>query len=171
MRAKIHSREPDQNRDGETDEADAPACKNQNTKKRGRGRDVAGGKRVVFRTKTRAAPAELRFHRWTSSWNRAFDHGAGNACDRHRHQHRQKNSHPFFALAPPGDSQKDQSKDKMRGPITIETDVAHEIAHYGVLMLRDEITYRVVEIESRCDRYRRDDDADQPIKNGGALHK
>ena len=37
-------------------------------------------------------------------------------------------------------------------------------------MLRDEITYRVVEIECRCDRYRRDDDPDQPIKNGGALH-
>jgi hypothetical protein len=59
----------------------------------------------------------------------------------------------------------------VRGPVTEQTNVAHEIAHHRVLMLRDEITYRVVEIECRCDRYRRDDDADQPIKNGGALHK
>ena len=59
MRAKVHSRKPDQNRDGQTDEADAAACQNQNTKKRDRGRDVTGRKRVIFSAKTRAAPAEL----------------------------------------------------------------------------------------------------------------
>ena len=37
-------------------------------------------------------------------------------------------------------------------------------------MLCDEITHRVVEMKCRCDGYRRDDDADQPVKNGGALH-
>ena len=58
----------------------------------------------------------------------------------------------------------------MRRPITKQTDVAHEIAHHGVLMLRDEITYGVVEMKCNCDRYRRNDDADQPVKNGGALH-
>ena len=59
----------------------------------------------------------------------------------------------------------------MRRPITIEADVAQEIAQHGVLMLRDEITYRVIKMERDYDRYRRDDDSNQPIKNGGALHK
>ena len=59
MRAEVHSGEPDQNRDWETGEADAAACENQNTKKRGRGHNVTGRKRVIFRTKTRATPAEL----------------------------------------------------------------------------------------------------------------
>src|SRR6476660_7303845 len=58
----------------------------------------------------------------------------------------------------------------MRGPVPVQTDVAHEIAHRGVLMLRDEITDRVVEMECRYDCYRRNDDADQPIKSSGALH-
>jgi hypothetical protein len=37
-------------------------------------------------------------------------------------------------------------------------------------MLRHEITHDAVEMECNCDRYRRDDDANQPIKNSGALH-
>ena len=59
----------------------------------------------------------------------------------------------------------------MRRPITVPADVAHEHAQGGVLMLRDEITNRVVEMERNDDRYRRDDNSHQPIKNGGALHK
>src|ERR1044071_6466819 len=70
----------------------------------GRGQDVTGRKCVIFRTKTRAAPSELRFHRWAGPWNSAFDRGAGNSRDRHRHKHRQENVHPFFAVPPPGDS-------------------------------------------------------------------
>jgi len=37
-------------------------------------------------------------------------------------------------------------------------------------MLRHEITHCRVEMKCNCDRYRCDDDSDQPIKNGGALH-
>jgi len=59
----------------------------------------------------------------------------------------------------------------MRGPITEQADIAHEIADRAALMLCNEIARRVVEMECRYDRYRRNDDADQPVKNGGALHK
>ena len=37
-------------------------------------------------------------------------------------------------------------------------------------MLHNEITHRVVEMECRYDCDRRDDDANQPVKNSGALH-
>jgi hypothetical protein len=37
-------------------------------------------------------------------------------------------------------------------------------------MLRHEIAHGVVEMKRNCDRYRRDDDSDQPVKNGGTLH-
>ena len=43
MRAEVHSRSTDQNRDGETREADAAARENQDTKKCGRRHDVTGG--------------------------------------------------------------------------------------------------------------------------------
>src|SRR5438876_11652443 len=78
---------------------------------------------------------------------------------------------PFLIAAPPGDACKNETKRKMFGPIAKQADVAHEIAHRAALMLRDEITHGVVEVKCRCDRYRCDDDADQPIKNGGAPHK
>src|SRR5215211_317948 len=58
----------------------------------------------------------------------------------------------------------------MRRPVTQQTDFAHEVAHHGALMLRHEITDCTVEMKCSCDRYRCDDDSDQPIKNGGALH-
>ena len=59
----------------------------------------------------------------------------------------------------------------MRGPITKQADVAHEIAHGVGLMMRDEIPDGVIQIKCRCDRYRGDSDADQPIEKGGTLHK
>ncbi len=37
-------------------------------------------------------------------------------------------------------------------------------------MLRHEIAHGIVEMKRNCDRYRRDDDSDQPVKNGGTLH-
>jgi hypothetical protein len=74
-------------------------------------------------------------------------------------------------MAAPRDSQKEQSKRKVRGPIPKQADIAHEIAHHAALMLRDKITHSVVEMEGRCDRYRCNDDPHQPVKNGGALHK
>ncbi len=104
MRAKIHSGEPDQNRDWKTRQADTAAREDQNTKKCGRRQNVTGGKRVIFRAETRTSPAQLRFHRRAGPWNRAFDNGAGNPRDRHRQQHGKKNAHPFFAVAPPGGS-------------------------------------------------------------------
>ena len=58
----------------------------------------------------------------------------------------------------------------MRGPVTEQTNVAHEVARHGTLMLRHEIAHGVVEMKRNCDRYRRDDDSDQPVKNGGTLH-
>lgn len=58
----------------------------------------------------------------------------------------------------------------MRGPVTKQTDVAHEFVHPGALMLRHEIPNGIVEVKCNCDRYTCDDDPDQPIKNGGALH-
>jgi len=58
----------------------------------------------------------------------------------------------------------------VRRPVTEQTDVAHEVAHHAALMVRHEITHGTIEMKCDCDRYRRDDDSDQPIKNGGALH-
>ena len=37
-------------------------------------------------------------------------------------------------------------------------------------MLRHEIAHDIVEMKCNCDRYRRNDDPDDPIKNGRALH-
>ncbi len=37
-------------------------------------------------------------------------------------------------------------------------------------MLRQKMAHRVVEMERSCNCYRRDDDPDQAVKNGGALH-
>ena len=59
----------------------------------------------------------------------------------------------------------------MRRPVTKQADLAHEIAHRAVLMVRDKIPHAVVEIKCRCDRYRSDSDADQPIERSGTLHK
>jgi hypothetical protein len=87
MRTKVHSREPDQNRDWQTGQANTAACKNQDTKKRGGCSDVTRRKGVIFRAETRAAPAQLRFHGRAGPWNGALDDGADNACDRHRQYH------------------------------------------------------------------------------------
>src|SRR5215475_9498171 len=58
----------------------------------------------------------------------------------------------------------------MRGPIPEQTDVAHEIAHPGALMVRHEIPDDTVEM--KCSDYcdHRNDNADQPVKNSGPLH-
>ena len=58
----------------------------------------------------------------------------------------------------------------MRGPVSEETDVAHEITHRGALMLRHEISHGAVEMEGSGNRYHRNDDADQPVENSGPLH-
>ncbi len=126
---------------------------------------------MVFRAQTRATPPYVRLHRGSRARNRAFDHVASHACNRHGYEHRQKNTRPLLAAAYPCDSQKEQTESNMRGPITKQADVAHEIAHRVALMMRDEIPDGVIQIKCRCDRYRGDSDADQPIEKGGTLHK
>src|SRR5690242_982312 len=58
----------------------------------------------------------------------------------------------------------------MRWPVTEQTDVPHQGAHHRGLMLRHEITHCIVEMKCNCDCRRSDDDPNDPIKNGGALH-
>ena len=59
----------------------------------------------------------------------------------------------------------------MRRPVAEPADVSHEIVQAAVLMLPDEIPNRVIEIKRRADRDRSDRDPEEPIKNGGVLHK
>ncbi len=132
---------------------------------------MPGWERVIFRVEMRTAPAKLRFHRGAGAWESAFNHIAANACDRHRHQHRQKNACPFLTAAPPGDSQKEQSKRNMGRPVAKSADVAHEMVHAAGLMLQDEMPDGVIQIKCRSDRYRRDGDADQPVKDAATFHK
>src|SRR5439155_21541728 len=140
-------RKCNENRDGKTGKDDAPVCKKQRTKKSRRSSNVPGRKRVIFRAETRAAPMNLRFHRRARTRNRAFNYMASHACNRHGYEHRQKNAHPLLAIAYPCDSQKEEAKSNMRGPITKQADVTHEIVHPAVLMLRHEIAYAVVKMK------------------------
>ena len=59
----------------------------------------------------------------------------------------------------------------MRRPVTKPAHISHEIVQAAVLMLTDKIPDRVVEIKRNSDRDRSDGDADEPVKNGGVLHK
>ena len=59
----------------------------------------------------------------------------------------------------------------MRPPVAEPADVSHEIVQAAVLMLLDEIPNRIVETKRRADGERSDRSADEPIKNGRALHK
>lgn len=59
----------------------------------------------------------------------------------------------------------------MLQPITKPAHIAHEIPHRRVLVLRNEIANDVIEVERRRDYDRGNRDADQPVKNSGALHK
>src|SRR6201997_3885581 len=104
----------------------------------------------------RAAPAKLRFHRGTGAWESAFNHIAGNTRDRPRHQHRQKNACPFFTAAPPGDSQKEQSKRNMVMPVAKSADAAQEMVHAAGSMQLDEMPDGDIEINCPSYHYRRD---------------
>jgi len=59
----------------------------------------------------------------------------------------------------------------MRWPVAKPAHISHEIVHAAVLMLLDEIPNRVIEIKRRADSDRSDRDPDEPIQNGGVLHK
>ena len=59
----------------------------------------------------------------------------------------------------------------MRPPIAEATHVAHEIPHAGCLVTRHELRDVGVEMKSRHDANHRDDEAKDPVKNSGALHK
>jgi len=59
----------------------------------------------------------------------------------------------------------------MGRPVAKSADVVHENARSAALVLQDEMPDGVVQVKCRSDRYRRNGDADQPIKNGSALHK
>jgi hypothetical protein len=56
-------------------------------------------------------------------------------------------------------------------PITEPADVAHKIPCHAALMLRDEISHRVIEVECHDDDDHANHDADQPMKKEPALHK
>src|SRR4029077_7459911 len=62
MRADVHPREPDQNRDCEAHKADPPTRDKQNAKERGRSANVSGWKRVIFRGETWTAPTYVGVH-------------------------------------------------------------------------------------------------------------
>src|ERR1043166_7302908 len=119
----------------------------------------------------RAAPAKLRLHRGTGAWKSTFNHIAGNPCDRHRHQHGQKDACPFFTTAPPGDSQQKQSKRNMGRPVAKSADVAHEMVHAAGSMQLDGMPDDVVQIKCCSDHYRCNGDANQPGENGTGIHK
>jgi hypothetical protein len=59
----------------------------------------------------------------------------------------------------------------MLRPITKSADLAHEIVRRAVLMLRHEISHRLIEIKRRDHHDRSDHDPNQPIKNDFAPHK
>jgi hypothetical protein len=59
----------------------------------------------------------------------------------------------------------------MRRPITKHADIAHETAKRAVLMLHHEVAYAGVKVKRSRYRGCRDNNADQPIKNGSAFHK
>ena len=73
-------------------------------------------------------------------------------------------------MTPPRDAEQHQAEQNVLWPVAKETDVAHELAPRGTLMLRHEITHRIVKIKRARNRDRRDDDADQPIKSRSATH-
>ena len=59
----------------------------------------------------------------------------------------------------------------MRWPVTKPAHVSHEIVQDAVLVLLDKIPNRIVEIKRRADGDRSDRDPDEPVQNGGVLHK
>ena len=59
----------------------------------------------------------------------------------------------------------------MRWPVAKPAYVSHEMVHAAVLMLPEESPNGFVKIERCAHGSRRDHDTDQPIQNGGVLHK
>ena len=59
----------------------------------------------------------------------------------------------------------------MLRPIAEVTDPVHHPVRQSILMLGNKIYHRMIEVERCHDRDRGNNDADQPIKNGLAIHK
>ena len=124
---------------------------------------------MKFRAK--AVPNFFQFHRGTSPTRRDFNAVANYARNRKSKQHRQKNARPSFIPTPPRETCQRESEREVPRPIPKSADLAHQIVRRTVLMLRHEISHRLVEIKRRDHNDRSDHNPNQPIKNDFALHK
>src|SRR5438477_10368529 len=132
---------------------------------------MSGWERVILGAEMRPAPANVGVHRRSRSGNDAFNHGSCHPCQCQRYEHCEENAGPFPAPPNPGDCRENQSNKGVRPPVAKPADVSHKIVQAAVLVLLDEIPNRVIEIKRRADGDRSNRDPDEPIQNGGVLHK